>query len=308
MDRLCDSFKLVRIVCSCPAGKLRVRGAEDLVTDHYKVKDKSRAAVSVNAFNNEDLRNIIQCQNKLRVWFFNNSVPWDQNAYRLIPNSKLAELDDLYNKTIIEQSKLEKIFLDNYERDLPKQKVELGQLYDMIKFPKREHFRNRIRIERNEIPVPSPGDDPRAGWSEEQRNEYRAHVENEQKLAVNKALIDVAERVAKTVGHVYEKMSNYNGTKKGAFRDSTIENCKELSSLISTLNINSDPAIEGIRREIDSKLCKYTPDEIREDKRKQEEVRDASADILDSIGIFSAKRKQEIGVDGDDDLIEMNVG
>lgn len=306
MDRLCDGFKLVRIVCSCPAGKLRVRGAEELVTNHYNVKDKGRAAVSVNAFANDDLRNIQQCQGKLRVWFYNNSVPWDQNGYRLIPNSKLAELDDLYNETLIEQARLEKIFLDNYERDLPKQKVELGQLYDMIKFPKRQHFKNRITIERSDIPVPSPGDDPRAGWSDEQRKEFQVHIENEQRVAINKALIDIAERMAEKVKHVYDKTSEYNGTKKGAFRDSMINNCKEMVELISSLNVNNDPAIEAIRQDIESKICKYTPDEIRKDKDKLEEVRDASADILDRIGVFAGSRKREIGLD-DDDAIEMTT-
>lgn len=305
MDRLCDAYKLVRIVCSCPAGKLRVRGAEDLVTDHYKVKDKSRAAVSVNAFNNENLRNIIQNQNKLRVWFFNNSVPWDQNAYRLIPNAKLAELDDIFNKAKLEQARLEKIFLDDYERDLPNQKVELGQLYDMIKFPKREHFRDKFSIERTDIPVPSPGDDPRAGWSDEQREEFRNHVESEQRMAINKGLIDIAERAANTIGHVYEKTSGYSGSRKGAFRDSMIGNCKELVDIIGSLNINGDPTIEAIRQDIESKICKYEPDEIRKDKDKLNEVKDASADLLERLGSFANKRKEEIGIVGDD--IEMNT-
>lgn len=307
MDRLCDGYKLVRIACTCPSGKLRVSGAEKLVVDHYKVKDANLTAVSVNAFGNEDLAKILQCQNKLRVWFFSNSVPWDQQAFRLIPNSKLAELDEKYNEAIMEQAKLEKVFLDNYERDLAKRKEELGGLADMIRFPERIHFKDRFRIERSELPVPSPGEDPRAGWSDEQRAEFQAHIEKQQKESINRALIDIAERAASKIAHVYEKTSNYTGAKKGAFRDSMIENCRDLVGVISDLNINSDPTIEGIRRDIEEKICKYTPDELRKDKDKRDEVRDVSADLLDRIGVFAGKRKKEIGID-DEDGMEMSEG
>lgn len=307
MDRLCDSNKLVKLVCRCPGGKVRVRGAEDLIMDHYHVQDRSRAAVSVNAYMNDDLRNIGKCQADLRTWHYDHSVPWDESGYRMTHNSCLTELDDLYNKAQVEMSALVSTFLDNYERDLPSQKIKLGQLYDMVRFPRREHFRDRFKIERMELPVPSPGEDPRAGWSDDQKKEYQLHVEEQQRMSINGALINIASRISDEVGHVYEKTSGYTGAKRGAFRDSTIENCQRLADLIPALNINNDPTIEAIRVAINDKVCKYKPDEIRKDKGKLDEVRAASADILERIGVFSGARKREIGIDDEDDMIEMNV-
>ena len=307
MDRLCDSYKLVRIVCACPDGKVSVPGAEDLIASHYKVTNKALTKVTVKAFDNDELKNIQHCQNKLRVFFVTNSLPWDQQSYRLFPNVKFGDLDTIFNETQIEMKRLELLFLDAYDREAPKRQLELGDLYGMIKFPKREHFRGRIRIDRSEIPVPSPGDDPRAGWSEEQKKEFQIHIESEQKIATNLALINVADRIIETVGHVYEKTTGYKGTKKGSFRDSMIENCRDLSELISTLNINNDPTIEKIRGQIKDRICKYTPDEIRKDKDKLSEVREASADILERMGEFASTRRSEIGVDAEDEVIGMSV-
>lgn len=302
MNALHENHTLYKIICSCPGGKLRVKGAEDLVQKHYKVQDRNRCSVAVNAFNNEALRNIIAKHNELRIWFWSNSVPWDQNAYRLIHNSKLPELDKKITETIVESDRLTKIFLDGYEKDLPKQKAALGGLADMIEWPKRDDIKDKIRIEKSFRPVPAPGEDVRTGWSEEQLAEYRKQVEDELKRNTNLALLDVAKRIQDVVGRVSDRTEAYNGTRKGSFRDSLISNCVELVEALDTLNVAQDPTIKEIGEEIRAHICSVTPDELRKDESKRKKVKKASDDILERIGMFAEDRMADAGLSGEDSM------
>jgi len=68
------------------------------------------------------------------------------------------------------------------------------------------------------------------------------------------------------------------------FRDSIIENIRELVSLLPSLNITNDPALEQARRDLESDLAGVDPEILRESKETRKEIAEKADQILNNIG------------------------
>ena len=73
---------------------------------------------------------------------------------------------------------------------------------------------------------------------------------------------------------------------KNVFRNSLIDNARDLCSVLPSLNISDDANLEALRRDLEQSLCKYQPDHLRDDEVLREEVSDKMADIMSKMGAF----------------------
>ncbi len=75
-----------------------------------------------------------------------------------------------------------------------------------------------------------------------------------------------------------DEFGKKNG-KNHTFRDSLVENIQNLVDRLPKLNINDDPSLYKLGKEIEEKLCKFSGDELRKDKKLRKVVKERAEEI-----------------------------
>jgi hypothetical protein len=70
---------------------------------------------------------------------------------------------------------------------------------------------------------------------------------------------------------------------KPTFRNTMISNITDLANILPDLNLADDQELDGIRVEVLDRLCRYTPEQLRNDDDKRKEVAAAAGQIIGSM-------------------------
>ena len=137
------------------------------------------------------------------------------------------------------------------------------------------------------MPVPTSADF-RVDLGEAQTAQIKATIEASLRDAATVANRDIAERIAEKVTHMAAKLRGYNNTKgeKNIFRDSLVENIRELASFIPVLNVYNDANMNSIAKRLEAELCDYSAEDLRLDDMARNNVADKADQILADIADY----------------------
>ena len=76
------------------------------------------------------------------------------------------------------------------------------------------------------------------------------------------------------------------GKVSNPFRDSLVQNLRDLCDLIPRLNFANDARLESLRQKIESELLAHSASELRDDYKVRESVAQAAQQISDSVSEF----------------------
>jgi hypothetical protein len=129
-------------------------------------------------------------------------------------------------------------------------------------------------------------------------DDLKAQIEASTNKALGNAMRDTAERILETVGRMADRLSNYkpafekeDGEKVAAeniFRDSLVENVRELADILPAFNLTDDKLLEKIATKIKSDLCEFDAKELRENDNARLKVAQAAERILSDVKDFMA--------------------
>jgi hypothetical protein len=72
---------------------------------------------------------------------------------------------------------------------------------------------------------------------------------------------------------------------KAIFRDSMVENAKEICALLPRLNFADDPNLEAMRQQVEASLIKH-PEALRNDPDLRRDTAAEAKAIMDKMSIF----------------------
>lgn len=101
----------------------------------------------------------------------------------------------------------------------------------------------------------------------------------------------VHERVAETLAHLIEKLSEFGvdaktGKATGVFRDSTVTNLTELASILPSLNLTGDPKLTEASNALLTQLRDLDPEKIRNSESHRKDVVSKARDVADKLSGF----------------------
>ena len=227
------------------------------------------------------LKPIGELDGEIRRFHYQRTLPWTDDGRRILPT---AAFDDYMTQMRAYRAAREirvKGFLDNYDRYVQEAKRILNGTFDQSDYPDRFTAQRRFGFRLDSVPVPSETDfrvSLADGDMDALRESVRSQVERAEQLARNDLLLRLAEPLAHMVNRLADGSS--------VFRDSLVENLREVVSLIPALNVTGDPRIEALRAEITEKLCNFTPETLRtNDVVRGAVARDAQS-ILDKMSAW----------------------
>lgn len=216
----------------------------------------------------------------IRTKFYANTSPWGIEGTFMLSSKNYLPFTNEFRKQKGEWQYLVDDFLNNYDGlRLDAQRV-LGQLYNESDYPSQDILAKKFSMDLAIFPVPST--DFRVAIGDEELAEIQKDVERRVMDAQNHAMQDLWDRLYKQVEHMTEKLSD----PKAIFRDSMVENARELCSLLPRLNFTDDPNLENLRQQVEANIARHHPDALRNDPDLRQDTAAEAKAIMEKMKTF----------------------
>lgn len=265
------------------------------VTDD--INKANEAAADAGRYNKllldkDALAPIMSVVSEARTYHYSRTMPWSDEGARLLP--ALAYMSYVA-MVAVHKNKFEAAvsdFLATYAQNVECARKRLGNMFRESDYPTVSEIKTKFAFEMIINPVPA-GDDFRVNVGDAQAEQIRADIEERAERQLRDAMGDLYRRIGKVTESMVDRLRAYKPAKgqskaEGIFRDSLVENVRELAGLLPTLNVTSDPHLAALAKRMQDELTLHTAEELRDNSRLRESVADAAAAILDDISDFLA--------------------
>lgn len=215
----------------------------------------------------------------IRTKFYENTLPWGIEGTMMLPTSNYLQFMTDFRKEKSEWQYLVDQFVGNYDQLRLDAKRMLGSLYNDADYPDENEIARKFKMDMAIFPVPST--DFRVSIASDELTRIQQDVERRVAEAQTVAMKEVWDRLYDRVKHMAEKLAD----PKAIFRDTMVENTKELCALLPRLNFMDDPNIEQLCLQVEGALLKH-PDALRNDPDLRRDTAAEAKAIMDKMSVF----------------------
>lgn len=233
---------------------------------------------------NDALDHVHKKSTLIRTKYYENTTSSGLDGMQILPSGNYLAFMTEFRKEKSEWDSLVALFVDNYEDIVTRNRHilqrTLGNLYDPGDYPTVDQIRAKFRMDVAVFPVPSSAN-LRIPVSNEELDRIRAEIEQRVDNAAKTAMTELWQRLHDRVKHMAEKLAD----PRAIFRDSMVENARELCALLPRLNFTDDPHLEDMRQQVEQSLLKH-PDALRNDPDLRRDTAAEAKAIMDKMAIF----------------------
>lgn len=215
----------------------------------------------------------------VRSKFYENTLPWGIEGTMMLPTNNYLQFMTDFRKEKAEWQYLVDQFVGNYDQLRLDAKRMLGSLYDDADYPDEGDIARKFKMDMSIFPVPST--DFRVSIASDELTRIQQDVERRVQEAQTVAMKEVWDRLYDRVKHMAEKLAD----PKAIFRDTMVENTKELCALLPRLNFMDDPNLEQLRLQVEGSLLKH-PEALRNDPDLRRDTAAEAKLIMDKMSVF----------------------
>jgi len=257
--------------------------SDEVANEYHAGKDAGRYNKILIA--QEAIKAIQKVVGEARKFHYENTLPWEDDGARILPATNFMD----YSKEIRDYRQMfeseVKRFLDSYDTYVADARSRLNGMFKESDYPCKAELEQKYAFETSISPLPA-GKDFRVSLQGSEIDKIRKSIEERVGLAQEAAMKDLWDRLYKVVDCMVERLSK----KDAVFRDSLIGNVQDLVNLLPNLNLADDPSLEDMRRDVESKLCGYAPDTLRENPRARKKAADDAQAILDAMSGYMGRQ------------------
>lgn len=214
---------------------------------------------------------------KVRDYHYQMTLPWGDNGDRLLPAEVFFDYTQEMRSLRSQGDQLADAFAKEYPNMVAAARTKLGTLYDANDYPPVSDIRNRFGIELNFAPVPD-AKDFRVDVGEEAAEEIKKNIME----AVKQREVEAVKECWNRLYDVVSKIETTLTKEKPIFRDSLIDNAKELIGMLPKLNFSGDSNLIHICGLVNDKLI-VDPDRLRRSGKLRNEIANHATDVLQQI-------------------------
>lgn len=223
-----------------------------------------------------------------------NTLPWIDRGSRIIPTKNYMNYKQ--QEEVLKHKFYSAVaaFLPNYPTYIEEARRLLGDDFNEEDYPSPAEIEKRFGFEIHTGGVPTKDARiPQLGEEEEAR--IREDIEAQIREAIQGVVRDMWKRIYENVNHMIDGLTAYNEREEqrggkgmeGTFRDTLVENLRELVDLLPKINVIDDPDIEKMRLRLRRQLCQDDAEMLRKSPltrndvlAKAKAIRDAVADLI----------------------------
>jgi hypothetical protein len=236
------------------------------------------------------VKNLTHLEGALRQEHNFLTLPWDDSGYRILTNAGYFRYTEKMNDLVEKYNAAADELVENYEELKAEARKLLGKRYNEKQYP--DAVRLRARYKARIVIRPITGaEDFRVQLSGTEAAVIRKQLEGEFEDQMKAAYGSIWARLSEVLTHAADRLKAYTvnaeGKVENSFRDSLVNNIKELLEVVPTLNVNNDPTVNEFVVRIQKEITQFHPDTLRYNARVRGEVIKAADDILARIQEFA---------------------
>lgn len=230
----------------------------------------------------DELREITSQAAYIRTMHYKLTLPWEDMGPRLLPTAQLFDYQKKMGDAIEAFDNAVAKFLNRYDNLVSVAAFKLGDLFDRDEYPSRDELAHKFKVYVGFAPLPTSGDF-RLDIESEVMDELAEKYEKAATERVNAAMNDAWNRLHETLTHMSEKLRERTKDEKQVrIHPTLVENALEVASLLSSLNITNDPALERARKSLEKALSNVDVEDLRESPELKAQTKEKVDAILDA--------------------------
>ena len=213
------------------------------------------------------------------------TMPWSDTGLRLLPTTQYFKYHTEMTHLQAEFERIVKVFLEAYDWEIQNAQLKLGDLFNSDEYPTSDSLVTRFRFKMNYMPLPDAGDF-RIDIDAEAKRVLASQYESYYTKQFESAMADVWQRAYDSISKMSERLDYAGDNDRKVFRDSLVENMRDVINLLGACNVTGDPVMSDAQRRLDEALMGVTPDALREDPYLRAQTKrqvDAVKQIIDNL-------------------------
>lgn len=210
------------------------------------------------------------------------TMPWSDLGVRLLPTAMFPEYYGLLTEAENKYFALVNEFVQEYGWAQAQAQARLGNLFSSDDYPSVEIVAAKFRFRHAQTPIPEVGDFRLNIGHEAQetlRKQYASHYATQYQSAMG----DVWERTYKALSNMSDKLDYSGKDDKKIFRDTLVDNVRDMLGLLSKFNITGDQRMENMRVRLEDAMLGVSPDALRDDDTFRAETKSKVDAILNNM-------------------------
>lgn len=245
--------------------------------------DDDAARVSKRLVPKTALDPIIAVAAAIRKHLYTSTLPWKDNGDRLLPRTMYTAFIEEHEAKVSTYKRCVEEFLTQlYPQARAQAEFRMGSLFRAADYPDVDQLRAKFYVQLDIDPV-TEANDFRVTMDEDNLQSIRQSIEQATGERISRAMVDVWQRLADTLGHFTEKMST-----DAIFRDATVHNLHEIVRVLPQLNITGDANLAKICQDIEATILPYTARDLRKDTSVKQAAASEAKRIMDDMRGFMA--------------------
>jgi hypothetical protein len=250
-----------------------------------KNANSNAGAFVKNILPEESVKPIQSAASALRTWVNQQTLPWGDDAVRLLPVAQWEKFTDELRARITSLQSLFDQFMADYEKHRDTAILQLGALANRADYPSASEVRTKFYVDVSYMPMPDSRDFRLDDMPEEAMSELRAQADLRVAEAVNDARNDLYRRLTERLDHIVKRMTEVSAKKEGnRIHASLLTNLAELCQLIPSLNVTKDQELENLRQRVLRDITPFDIEDVRENEAVREDLKSKAAGILAAMG------------------------
>lgn len=262
------------------ARKLDKNETQQLAARHNTAAEVARVNKSLFPMARE-LDQIHKLTGEIRTIHYELTLPWAIDGSRILTSAAYLDYVAAVRPKLATWESYVRDFIREYPRLKAEARVMLNGLYREDDYPEARVVERKFKADVSFFPVPD-AEDFRVSISAEEERAIREDLERSLKSAQQIAMQDCWNRLHEVVS----KAATVLQDPRAIFRDSLVENARDLCALLPKLNLADDPELERMRREVEGSLCAHTPEVLRQPGVTRAEVANKMSDLINKMGAF----------------------
>jgi hypothetical protein len=239
----------------------------------------------------ERLETIDTIAAKARNHHYTNTLPWLDNGARILPAASYFDYTAKQNAYIEQFDRAVADFVTVYPVMLDEAKRKLGRLFKADDYPSPSAIGDKFKMTLAVSPLPE-AEDFRVKLGDDEEARIRQAIEARLGEAAQGCVQDAWQRIHGVVERMVDRLKSYSVDKDGkvqnTFRDSLVENVRELADILPALNVTNNNALAEVRDRLVSELCAIDAPVLREDAKTRRAVAKKAEAILKDVSDFMA--------------------
>lgn len=218
----------------------------------------------------------------IRTFYYAETLPWLADGSRILASQNYLLFTERLKPLIDQFDALVAQLIAEYPVEVQRAQNRLGTLFNPSEYPSPAMLRTYFAISTTFFPVPDASD-----FRVQILDSERATFESRMADAERAALTDCYARLQDVIAKAIARLSSPDAI----FRDSLIENIREVCDVLPRLDFSNDPKLADFRARTESAISGLTADTLRNSETQRTKAAQNLAQIMSGMGALMASNE-----------------